>query len=512
MASIIELIKNIRNARLGKDVRESIASAIEQTYEDATKDGNANMEVSEARGTFGNLSQRLNNSDIVKASRKEVATANNNLQNQINGLASGSPLVASSVSEMTDTSHIYVNTTDGHWYYYNGTAWTDGGIYQSTGIANKSITYDRFADDINESFKSTFYPYNFEIIDNKFLGDRPTYELSDSNGYMALKLDVTGLKKIYITTKYASTSIRDCTFFDTNNERVKAGTCGPIDVTNKEITVPSNASFAIVNYNKIQGEGITPSINGLKYIVEGTPELYNLSDELINRIANKQFGPLDKGYICFVSDDGHDTAITNTLPIIQNKNIPWTFACWTESQIITDATKRQQIINLINNYSCAICQHGAGSFVNCSKEELVNYLRSEKAKWEQLNINVNGLCYPNHDHNNNVMAICGSMFNVCGTGGPASNPLQHTKVLYPNDTNGARTNMYELFRISLYSTTLNNLKASVDYAYNNKKLLILFTHDDDVIGDQKTKLENIIDYAKQIGIEFTTINDLDKII
>lgn len=98
MASIIELIKNIRNARLGKDVRESIASAIEQTYEDASKDGNANMEVSEARGTFSNLSQRLNNSDSSKADKIEVDTmikskinqeintrqnADNNLQSQL---------------------------------------------------------------------------------------------------------------------------------------------------------------------------------------------------------------------------------------------------------------------------------------------------------------------------------------------------------------------------------------------------------------------------------------------
>ena len=132
MASIIELIKNIRNARLGKDVRESIASAIEKTYEDASKDGNANMEVSEARGTFDTLNQRLNNSDNVKADKIEV-------QKQINSLASGSPLVASSVSEMTDTSRVYVNTTDGYWYYYNGTAWVDGGVYQASEFANNSI-------------------------------------------------------------------------------------------------------------------------------------------------------------------------------------------------------------------------------------------------------------------------------------------------------------------------------------------------------------------------------------
>lgn len=52
----------------------------------------------------------------------------------------GRPLVASSVSEMTDTTSVYVNTTDGYWYYYDGTSWVQGGIYQSTGIADGSIT------------------------------------------------------------------------------------------------------------------------------------------------------------------------------------------------------------------------------------------------------------------------------------------------------------------------------------------------------------------------------------
>ena len=64
----------------------------------------------------------------------------NNLQSQVNGLASGSPLVASSIEEMTDISRIYVNTTDGHWYAYNGTIWIDGGIYQATGIAPNSVS------------------------------------------------------------------------------------------------------------------------------------------------------------------------------------------------------------------------------------------------------------------------------------------------------------------------------------------------------------------------------------
>lgn len=53
---------------------------------------------------------------------------------KIQAVESGSPLVASSTAGMTDTTRVYVNTTDGKWYYYNGTQWVAGGVYQSTGL------------------------------------------------------------------------------------------------------------------------------------------------------------------------------------------------------------------------------------------------------------------------------------------------------------------------------------------------------------------------------------------
>ena len=69
------------------------------------------------------------------------------IDNKVDNIASGSPLVASSTSGMTDTTRVYVNTTDGKWYYYNGTTWTAGGTYQSTGISDGSITLDKLSDD-----------------------------------------------------------------------------------------------------------------------------------------------------------------------------------------------------------------------------------------------------------------------------------------------------------------------------------------------------------------------------
>ena len=56
----------------------------------------------------------LTNELANKASTEFVNSNINNLNNKIKSLASGSPLVASSISEMIDTSKIYVNTTDGN--------------------------------------------------------------------------------------------------------------------------------------------------------------------------------------------------------------------------------------------------------------------------------------------------------------------------------------------------------------------------------------------------------------
>ena len=58
---------------------------------------------------------------------------------QLSSLTSATPLGASSISGMTDTSRIYVLETDGHWYWYNGSEWRDGGVYQATLIGKNNF-------------------------------------------------------------------------------------------------------------------------------------------------------------------------------------------------------------------------------------------------------------------------------------------------------------------------------------------------------------------------------------
>ena len=107
MANISNLIKNIRQAVFGKDVRESIASAIEQTYEDAAERGNANMEVVDARGYYDTLKKRL---DGENSNLKEQLI---DIRQDVAQISTGTPIFVDSTSQMTNTSKLYVLSTNG---------------------------------------------------------------------------------------------------------------------------------------------------------------------------------------------------------------------------------------------------------------------------------------------------------------------------------------------------------------------------------------------------------------
>lgn len=68
--------------------------------------------------------------------------------------AYGSPLTAQTAAGMTDHTRVYVYTgsesgyTAGHWYFWDGSAWTDGGIYNSTAVnTDPTLTLEGVAAD-----------------------------------------------------------------------------------------------------------------------------------------------------------------------------------------------------------------------------------------------------------------------------------------------------------------------------------------------------------------------------
>lgn len=78
---------------------------------------------------------------------EEQATFENNVNTTIQGFrteldakTSGSPIPVSSVEGMTDHDRIYVNTSNGYWYYWDGDSWEQGAVYQATELDNFSVS------------------------------------------------------------------------------------------------------------------------------------------------------------------------------------------------------------------------------------------------------------------------------------------------------------------------------------------------------------------------------------
>lgn len=76
----------------------------------------------------------------------------------------GSPLVALTAADMTQTNRIYVYTgteegyTSGNWYYYNGSAWVSGGTYNSTIVDGNLVT---------DTDNNVTYLVKFKLVNGK---------------------------------------------------------------------------------------------------------------------------------------------------------------------------------------------------------------------------------------------------------------------------------------------------------------------------------------------------------
>ena len=163
----------VLSAKQGKLLKDLIdgagntyATKTELTQEATTRENdvfNLQVQISNVEETYATKSE-LTEEATTRGNADTTLQGNiESLEAQISSLASGSPLVASSISGMTDTTKVYVNTSDGKWYYYDGDSWEIGGTYQSTGINENEINVFNLDNNLKENLR-----YNI-----------PTYTLTD---------------------------------------------------------------------------------------------------------------------------------------------------------------------------------------------------------------------------------------------------------------------------------------------------------------------------------------------
>ncbi|MEQ9809177.1 right-handed parallel beta-helix repeat-containing protein [Streptococcus jiangjianxini] len=126
---ITELQEFLRTKGSGRAFREAVVQLFERYILTSAKEGNANLEVSKARGYFGTLAEHLSAID-------EKATT------KLDAIVSGSPKkVLATLGELQSNfpngaEGVFVVSENGHWYYWDGSVWQDGGVYQSAVLAD----------------------------------------------------------------------------------------------------------------------------------------------------------------------------------------------------------------------------------------------------------------------------------------------------------------------------------------------------------------------------------------
>ena len=170
------------------NVQEEINNKLDDMAEDGSLTAIIKAYVDPIYQTFeAEINEAIDSQDIDIANFKANITDQvNTINTKVDQATSGSPLVASSTEEMTETDRIYVNTTDGNWYYYDGEEWQIGGVYQSTSdTARVDAIEDELTEIRTEVESKQLFNYQ-DITADKNLSNTyhvsTPYDMTDSSG------------------------------------------------------------------------------------------------------------------------------------------------------------------------------------------------------------------------------------------------------------------------------------------------------------------------------------------
>ena len=142
-------LAEIINQELLANINQQISNLQTQQGQMSTNISNITIDLDNNIDKTNNNEEQIDNLKQTKADNSDLVDFVNNTNQAINNqyeilgrLQGGTPIVVSDTSAMTDTSKIYVLTTNGQWYYYNGSNFVSGGTYQATEFGDNTIDSD----------------------------------------------------------------------------------------------------------------------------------------------------------------------------------------------------------------------------------------------------------------------------------------------------------------------------------------------------------------------------------
>lgn len=137
---------------------------------------------------------------------------------------------STNILAFTEDKGIYVGTDTGHWYYWNGSQYVDGGTYQATEIANGSVTPEKtsFVKTGNQLFNKE------NITSGKFV-NYLNGNLGTNASYFASNFILISSEETNISILNPSNALQ-VAFYDENKTYISGSTTSPV-------SIPSNAKY-----------------------------------------------------------------------------------------------------------------------------------------------------------------------------------------------------------------------------------------------------------------------------
>ncbi|HFU3963998.1 TPA: SGNH/GDSL hydrolase family protein [Streptococcus suis] len=174
----------------GVDISD-LKTKMNAIYNNALAD---HAEITNARSGYNSLTEKLDSVDVKIAS-----------------VADGSPkgvyanLSALQTAKPTGDSGIYVTTDNGHWWYWDGTSWIDGGTYQAFELSDNAVTVNKL---------NAVTPKWFDMLTIGTLTNPGSISTYDANNKVVLQTTGSiGLVKLDLT----SDDVRIVGKLDTNS-------------------------------------------------------------------------------------------------------------------------------------------------------------------------------------------------------------------------------------------------------------------------------------------------------
>lgn len=230
---------------------------------------------------------------------------------QIASVASGSPKgIYATLADLqtafpTGNTNIYVVTADGKWYYWNGSAWTAGGTYQSTGISAKAVSFSKLASSIqnimaiDDSITHTDFTMGYSL-------DGTGTEIVATNKYLLSPFISPFADKITLTdvTHISTYLIAQVFYYDELQAFISSS--GWNVVSNSEIILNDAINYGFIRIVLLTST--TTSISNIVYWHLGDTALHTFTlnfKKLISNADNDNYG--------YVKPDGDTVYIENGL-------------------------------------------------------------------------------------------------------------------------------------------------------------------------------------------------------